>query len=116
MASRDEVERRLEGLLERLRGTEEARASLRASVPEPRVLGLHVTDLDASYWAELTEGRMGGLRAGEPTGEVHVRIRASSDDLVALVDGEMTFVSAYLSGRIRVDAGMADMLQIRRLL
>lgn len=70
MASRDEVERRLEELLGRLRGTEEA----------------------------------------------HVRIRAASDDLVALVDGEMTFVSAYLSGRIRVDAGVADMLQIRRML
>lgn len=116
MASRDEVEHRLEDLLERLRGADEARESLRESVPEARILALHVSDLDASYWAEMAGGRVGDLRTGEPEHQAHVRIRAGSDDLVALVDGELTFASAYLSGRVRVDAGVADMLQIRRML
>jgi len=116
LASRDEVERRLEDLLQRLRGTDEVRASLRESVPEPRILALHVSDLDASYWAEMAGGRVGDLHSGEPEDQAHVRIRAGSDDLVALAEGELTLVSAYLSGRVRVDAGVADMLQIRRML
>lgn len=116
MASLVEVERRLEELLERLRGADDARGSLRESLAEPRVLTLHVSDFEASYWAELSDEGVGELRSGEPEEEVHVRIRASSDDLVALVDGELTLVSAFLSGRIRVDADLADMMQLRRML
>lgn len=116
MANRVEVERSLQELIERLRGTDDARASLRESVPETRVLTLHVSDLDMSYWAELVEGHLGDPTPGAPEESAHTRIRAASDDLVALVDGELTFVSAYLTGRVRVDAGVADMLQLRRML
>lgn len=89
MASLDEVDRRLRELIERLRAT---------------------------YWAQLAQGRLGDLAPGEPEEETDVRIRAASDDLVALVEGDLSFVSAYLTGKVRVDAAVADLLQLRRML
>ncbi|HEX6208741.1 MAG TPA: SCP2 sterol-binding domain-containing protein [Actinomycetota bacterium] len=107
------MERRLEELLRRLRETDGSH--VRASLPEPRVLVLEVSDHEASFWTELGDGRVGELRSGLPD-EAHVRIQADSDDIVALADGELAFVPAYLSGRIRVEGGALEMLQLRRLL
>ncbi|HEX6262268.1 MAG TPA: SCP2 sterol-binding domain-containing protein [Actinomycetota bacterium] len=107
------MERRLEELLGRLRETNGAHVG--ASLPEPRVLVLEVSDQEASFWTELGDGRVGELRSGHPD-EAHIRIRAGSDDIVALADGELAFFPAYLSGRVRIEGGALEMLQLRRLL
>lgn len=39
-----------------------------------------------------------------------------SDDLIALVDGELDLARALLGGRVKIDASFGDLLRLRRLL
>lgn len=40
----------------------------------------------------------------------------TGDDLVALVDGGLHFARAWASGRVRLEAGLRDLFQLRKLL
>jgi hypothetical protein len=40
----------------------------------------------------------------------------SGDDLVALVNGELNFAKAWGSGRVKLEAGLRDLFQLRKLL
>jgi predicted lipid carrier protein YhbT len=112
LASTEEVEHKLEELIARL--GPQADRELGRSLPDRRALVLHVGDLDADWWAELEGGRVGPIRRGAPD-DADIRITADSDDLVELVDGRATLFSAYLSGRVRIEASFSDLLQLRRL-
>jgi len=57
---------------------------------------------------------MGKLRQGEAK-EPNIRMRASSDDLVAMVNGELGLMKSYLSGRVRIEASLSDLLALRKL-
>lgn len=114
MASKEEVEGRLDTLIDRLAENDEAARALGRSLPEPRILTLHVTDLDLTYWTELRGGILGTLTEGQPK-ESHIKIATSSDDLVSLIEGGQSFFSAYVAGRVRIDASFADLLKLRKL-
>ncbi len=114
MASKEEVEARLRELIDRLGQNEEAARAIGRSLPDPRILDLHVTDLDLRYWTELSQGRLGPLEIGEPE-EAHIRIATSSDDLIGFVEGGVSLFSAYASGRIRIEASFSDLLKLRKL-
>jgi predicted DNA-binding ribbon-helix-helix protein len=115
MANREEVQRRLEGLIARLDESDRGTRNLAEALPEARVLAVRVTDLEADFWTVLEDGRLGELREGEPD-EAHIRIRAPSDTLVELIDGKGSLFSAYLAGAIRIDASVSDLLRLRKLL
>ena len=114
MASKEQVEERLRALIERLGTSDEAARAIERSLPDPRVLELHVTDLDVRYWTELSGGRLGPLHTGTAD-EANIRISTSSDDLVGFVDGGTSLFSAYVAGRVRVEASFADLLKLRKL-
>jgi hypothetical protein len=114
LASKEEVEARLGELIDRLGENEEAASAIGRSLPDPRILALHVTDLDVRYWTELSEGRLGPLQDGEPD-EAHIRISTGSDDLIGFVEGGVSLFSAYASGRIRIEASFSDLLKLRKL-
>jgi predicted lipid carrier protein YhbT len=114
LASTKQVERKLEELITRLGSSAEAGRELGRSLPDRRAVALHVGDLDAAWWTELEEGRLGPLRRGAPE-DSDIRITAHSDDLVELIDGEAALFSAYLAGRIRIEASFSDLLLLRRL-
>lgn len=40
----------------------------------------------------------------------------TGDDLVALVAGELNFARAWGSGRVKLEAGLRDLLRLRKLL
>jgi hypothetical protein len=115
MASRDDVQQRLEKLITRLAASDRGARSLADTLPEPRVLTVHVTDLQADFWTVLEAGKMGPLREGEPD-DADIRIRAPSGTLLDLIDGKGSLFSAYLAGRVRIDASMSDLLRLRKLL
>lgn len=115
MASEKDVESKLRELMARLEDSAEAEDSLRSALPESRILALHVEDLDAHFWAELAEGRMRGLERGRHP-DPHIVIRAESEELVNLINGNGQVLSSYLLGRIRIDASVSDMLQLRKML
>ncbi len=114
VATKRDVETKLRELIRRLEGAEEAQGSLAGALPDGRILSLHLTDLDAEYWSKIAEGRMGSLHRGAPD-RSDIRIRMTSDDLVAFVDGNGSLFSAVVTGRVKVEASIVDLLRLRRL-
>jgi predicted lipid carrier protein YhbT len=112
LASTEEVERKLEELIARLGSS--AERELGRSLPDRRTLALHVGDLDADWWTEVETGRLGPLHRGAPD-DPDITITADSEDLIELIDGEGSLFSAYLSGRVRIEATFSDLLHLRRL-
>jgi putative sterol carrier protein len=51
-----------------------------------------------------------------PNGRADITLRVGSDDLVDLVEGRISFLSAFTSGKVRVDASIVDLLRLRSLL
>ena len=45
-----------------------------------------------------------------------IRFEMASDDLVELTEGRLNFASAWASGRIKLHAGVRDLLRLRKLL
>ncbi len=116
MATEEQIEAKLQELIERLHESDEAvRGSLRDSLPEARVLTLHLPDLDADYWVELADGSMGPLHRGTHD-DAHIRVGVDSDQLIDLIDGRSHLVPAYLTGSVRIEADFADILRLRRML
>ena len=84
-----------------------------------RSLSCRLTDLD-----RLVQGRLAGGKVGELTvvpwdasaPKADIRLTMSSDDLVALTDGRLSFGPAWASGRVKLDAGFRDLLRLRKLL
>jgi hypothetical protein len=43
-------------------------------------------------------------------------VSAASDDLVDMIDGNKSLFSSYLSGHIKIQASLSDLLSMRKLL
>jgi len=72
-------------------------------------------DLDRSFHGRLEGGRIVDLAdGGDPRAQI--RLSVGSDDLLALVAGELNFASAWASGRVSVKASFTDLLKLRKLL
>ena len=62
---------------------------------------------------DVATWRRGGSASPEqPDGCV---IRAASDQLVDIIDGRRSMFSSVMTGRVKVEAGLADLLRLRRL-
>lgn len=79
-----------------------------------------VKDLEVAFTARIDESGVHDIAQVTPiTPEppaAEVRVTVSSDDLVALAEGNDDFISAWLHGRVQVSAPMRDMLRLRSLL
>ncbi len=113
MASIEECEEVLLGLIERLDGVDHSSRS--KQVPD-RTVELVLLDHDFSFSAHWRGGELCDLRRSPCPGKPNVRLTMSSDDLVALFDGELSFPHAWATGRVRLDASVRDLLRLRRLL
>ena len=114
MASKDEVHQQLQVLLARLA---ENHASVRAAIPDRKVLRCRVTDLDAEWYSVIEHGNVSPPSETPPDdGRVDITLRVASDDLVDLIQGRLSFLSAFTSGRVKVDASIIDLLRLRALL
>lgn len=111
VATEDQVDTTLRDLVRRLSEADVGRRSL----PERRSLAVFIKDLDVSYTGVFGDGIISDLERREPDGSEDVRIHVSSDDLISLATGKMGVGGALLTGRLRVDAGMSDLLLLRRL-
>jgi hypothetical protein len=47
--------------------------------------------------------------------EADVRLAMTSDELIALANGEDDFLNAWLRGRVQISASMRDLLRLRSL-
>lgn len=86
----------------------------RGHLPD-RTIGVSVLDHDTTYVGQLKDGELLDVHT-EPGGvKPQVRLVCSSDDLVLLSQGELNFVHAWATGRIRLDASLRDLLRLRAL-
>jgi len=115
VATKRDVEAKLRQMIARLgEAGDDVHDNLAKVLPEGRIVQIEVSDLDSSYWTKLAAGRLGTLHKGDAE-ETDIKLRASSDDLVAMIDGELGLLKSYLSGRVRIEASLSDLLALRRL-
>ena len=84
-----------------------------------RSLSCRLPDLGQVLRGRLVSGAVRDLRAEQDdpaTPKADIRLTMTSDDLVALTQGELSFAKAWSSGRIRFEAGLRDILRLRSLL
>lgn len=104
------MERAITDLAARLNGADVPDGA----IPDRSLLCI-LPDLPHAYRAELSGGKLVGITETEATVEADVRLTAKSDDLVALIEGRTNIATAFLLGRIRVDASPSDLMLLRKL-
>ena len=110
MATADECEQALADLADRLAANESARRS----VSFDRTLTCTIRDLDVTFAGRLKSGQLVDIRQA-PSRDAQIKLAMSSDDLVALVAGQLKMASAWATGRVKIDASIRDMLRLRSL-
>ncbi|MEY9967461.1 hypothetical protein ABIA33_005532 [Streptacidiphilus sp. MAP12-16] len=91
---------------------------VRTAASLDRSLTCWITDLDVTFTGRLRDGRITEVteKPGRPAERAQIRLAMAGDDLVALVEGRLHFASAWASGRVKLEAGIRDLLQLRKLL
>ncbi|GAB2949137.1 hypothetical protein GCM10023080_004810 [Streptomyces pseudoechinosporeus] len=115
MATIEECRSALDKLSDNMAGAE---GDVRSAAALDRSLSCRITDLDITFVGRLKDGRIEVLDTvqGPPPEKAQIRLRMTGDDLVALVNGELHFAKAWGSGRVRLEAGLRDLLRLRKLL
>jgi predicted lipid carrier protein YhbT len=112
VATVEECEAAMHKLAERLRSPDAAET--RGKMLN-RSLSCHVPDLGVTFAGQLRDGEIHDIRqVPKPDGQI--KLAAASDDLLALVDGQLNFAKAWASGRLKVDASVFDLLKLRTFL
>jgi predicted lipid carrier protein YhbT len=111
VASVDECRAALHRLAYRLAGNGDVRDRLDLD----RTLTCRVTDLDVAFHGRLKDGRLVDIADGDDP-QAKIKLSASSDDLIALVDGQLDITKALAARRISISANPFDLLKLRKLL
>ncbi|HVE98960.1 MAG TPA: hypothetical protein VNA12_07255 [Mycobacteriales bacterium] len=112
MATLEECEAALRRLGELLGGVDDD--TKRRHVLD-RSVACTVRDLGTTFRGELRDGALHDVRTGAEDG-AQIRLKVGSDDLVAMIEGRLSFPVAWATGRLRIDASIGDMLKLRSLL
>ncbi|MDQ0580100.1 alkyl sulfatase C-terminal domain-containing protein [Streptomyces rishiriensis] len=115
MATIEECHAALEKLSDSMRGAE---GDVRTAAALDRSVSCRITDLDVTFVGRMTDGRIvvQDTLQGPPVEKAEIRLTMTGDDLVALVAGELNFAKAWASGRVKLEAGLRDLFQLRKLL
>ena len=113
MATVEEVETTLADLLRLL---ERLDPGSRAMLPSRRMIEARCSDLGLVYHAAWRHGKLSDMSEGPCGRRPDIRIEVSSDDLVAMANGELSFKTAYQRQMVRIDASMTDLLRLRAAL
>src|SRR5436309_7689519 len=100
MATVDECRAALQGLAARMAANADG---VGQKVDLDRPLACTIKDLGVAFHGRLVGGRLIDLADGDDP-KARIRLTATSDDLLALVNGELDFAKAWASGRVSVSA------------
>jgi len=84
-----------------------------------RSLSCRFTDLDEVVLGRLSSGAVRDLHVlphGPEVPKADIRLTMTSDDLIALTDGRLSFGPAWATGRVKLEAGLRDLLRLRKIL
>ncbi|MCG5440108.1 SCP2 sterol-binding domain-containing protein [Micromonospora foliorum] len=112
MASVDECRQALQELAARLDRNAE---TVRERIDLDRTLACRITDLNTAFHGRITGGRLVELTDGDDP-KAKIALSTSSDDLLALVRGDLDVTSAVTSRRVSIKANPFDLLKLRKLL
>ncbi|MFI6066912.1 SCP2 sterol-binding domain-containing protein [Micromonospora sp. NPDC051227] len=112
MASVDECRQALQELAARLDRNAE---TVRERIDLDRTLACRITDLDTAFHGRIIGGRLVELTDGDDP-KAKIALSTSSDDLLALVRGDLDVTSAVASRRVSIKANPFDLLKLRKLL
>jgi putative sterol carrier protein len=88
---------------------------VRDKVNLDRTMACRVTDLGVAFHGRLAGGELVDVVEGDDP-DAKITLSAASDDLVAMVDGELDFVKALATRRVSVSANPFDLFKLRSLL
>ncbi|TDB74445.1 SCP2 sterol-binding domain-containing protein [Micromonospora sp. KC723] len=111
MASVDECRQALRDLAARL----DRHAEVRGRIDLDRTLACRVTDLDTAFHGRLVGGRLVDLGDGDDP-KAKIALVATSDDLLALVAGQLDVTKAVATRRVSIKANPFDLMKLRKLL
>ncbi len=112
MASLRDCRKALGELGVKLAGTDD---TVRAQVQD-RTVSCRLTDLDVTFRGRLAGGALVDVTDAISSEPAQIRLTMSSDDLVDLVAGRLSFPHAWATGRIKLDASFRDLLRLRSFL
>jgi hypothetical protein len=84
-----------------------------------RSVSCRLTDLDEVVVGRLAGGAVRDLHVlphGPDVPKADIRLTMASDDLIALTDGRLAFGRAWATGRVKLEAGLRDLLRLRKIL
>ena len=111
MASVDECRQALHDLAARL----DENAETRGKLDLDRTLACRVPDLGTAFHARLVGGRLVDIADGDDP-KAKIALIADSDNLIALVRGELDVTKAVASRQVSIKANPFDLLKLRKLL
>ena len=112
VATVDECRQALQDLAARLERNAEA---VRERVDLDRTLACRITDLETAFHGRISDGRLVDLSDGDNP-QAKIAMSTTSDDLVALVRGELDVTRAVANRRVSIKANPFDLMKLRKLL
>jgi hypothetical protein len=112
VATMDECLKALKGILGDI-------AAHPAAAGLDRSLSCRLTDLDEVVLGRLSSGSVRDLHVlphGPEVPKADIRLTMTSDDLIAMTDGRLHFGKAWASGKVKLEAGLRDILRLRKIL
>ncbi len=112
MATMDECLTALKGILGDI-------AAHPAAAGLDRSVSCRLTDLDEVVVGRLSSGAIRDLKVlphGPDVPKADIRLTMKSDDLISLTDGQLNFAAAWATGKVKLEAGLRDLLRLRKIL
>jgi predicted lipid carrier protein YhbT len=114
MATAEECRRALQRLTARI---SEMNPADRATHLADRTLSCKVSDLGVTFLTRLGSHGADDVREVTAADETaQIRFTANSDDVVAIAGDPGTFARAWLTGRLKVEGNLFDLLRLRKLM
>jgi len=114
MATVEECRKALDGLLARITDLD---AADRAAHLADRTLSCRIPDLGVTFLTRLRPDGADPLReAGDADKPAQIRFTANSDVVVSISDDPASFARAWLTGRLKVQGSVFDLLRLRKLI
>jgi predicted lipid carrier protein YhbT len=111
MATVEECERAMHELAGKLAGN--SGTGVRNKI-EDRSLSCEIRDLKVVYAGRLHGGTLTDIRQVKDT-RAQIRLSMTSDDLLALTQGNLNLGRAWATGRIRISASVFDLIKLRAM-
>ena len=114
MATAGECRKALESLTARI---SEMKQEDRAAHLDDRTLSCTVSDLGITFVTRLGPHGADSVReATAADGAAQIRFTAKSDDVLSIADDPGNFARAWLTGRLKVEGNLLDLLRLRKLM